>query len=212
MKQIFISECICLSLQRFEQFCLLEDNGLWTSQKISICKSHSWPTSITLWLSHLQAILFCVFFITSSVHRRWQRCLQPEATVEQQEEQPVWKRRKVRKIFYNLLGKQHIFMAWICGFGHLEEVTLQSADQSDGGLRKEPEEKSEVHLEIYFCTLFCQAESRLEGKVQPWQRSGGRWRRRGSWRGTRRAARRRQSNSPSTGWGWPEIQLLNPHC
>ena len=104
MKQIFISECICLSLQRFEQFCLLEDNGLWTSQKISICKSHSWPTSITLWLSHLQAILFCVFFITSSVHRRWQRCLQPEATVEQQEEQPVWKRRKVRKCFIIFLG------------------------------------------------------------------------------------------------------------
>ena len=82
--------------------------------------------------------------------------------MEQQEEQAVEKRRK---IFYNFIEKPHIFMAWICGFGHLEEVPLQSADQSDGGVRKEPVEKGEVHLEISFSTLFCQAEPGFEGKV-----------------------------------------------
>ena len=217
MKQIFISECICLSIQRFDSFSsLLEDNGLWTRQKIWICQSHSWTNNITLWFNHLQAIFFCFLFLF------WDRAalvlsIADDKDVSSQGKQ--WSSRSsslLRKgerwenIFAHFIEKPHIFMAWIC-FGHLEDVTLQSADQSDGGLRKEPEEKGEVHLEISFRTLFCKAEPGFEGIAQPWQRSGGRWRRRGSWRG-RWAARRRQSNSPSTGWGWPEIQLLNPHC
>ena len=50
--------------------------------------------------------------------------------------------------------KQFYRKAWICGFVHLEEVPLKSADQRDGGVRKEPVDKGEVHLEIPFCTLF----------------------------------------------------------
>ena len=50
--------------------------------------------------------------------------------------------------------KQLYRKAWICGFVHLEEVPLKSADQRDGGVRKEPVDKGEVHLEIPFCTLF----------------------------------------------------------
>ena len=50
--------------------------------------------------------------------------------------------------------KQFYRKAWICGFVDLEEVPLKSADQRDGGVRKEPVDKGEVHLEIPFCTLF----------------------------------------------------------
>ena len=42
----------------------------------------------------------------------------------------------------------HIFI--LSKFGHLEEVNLKSADQCNGGVWEEPEEESEVHLEIYF--------------------------------------------------------------
>ena len=46
-----------------------------------------------------------------------------------------WSRlwRKVRKIYRK---KRYILMP--CWFGNLEEVTLQSADQSDGWVREEP--------------------------------------------------------------------------
>ena len=52
-------------------------------------------------------------------------------------------------------------MSSICGFGHLEEVNLQSADQSNGGFREELEEEREVHLEI---SLFMNLDF---GTVQP---------------------------------------------
>ena len=49
-------------------------------------------------------------------------------------------------------------------------MTLQGANQGNGGVGEEPEEEEEVHLEIYFCSFF-----KAIKKNQPWQRSEGMW-------------------------------------